>query len=418
MKETFPISITLNGKRTPYTSEFQTSEEYAKGWQSVLKRAYGHAQLQCQCAGSGKKRISIKSLNGDKFFLARYPSSGRDHSPLCQYFDDAPGTGIDGYKIGVIDPQDDGSVRITLDFGMTMRTPAKPDLDPDGGTRAKKPGVSQSAMKLFGLLHYLWEDCGLHHWRSGFAGKRNPRTVFYWLNGAAETIDVGGLRLDTLLLLPATKDSKEARQNQARVAQALVGKNRMLIVATLAAYSPEKDAELTSRLSISSFHGIPWTSIQAGHWDLAKRRFPGTVAGWRKGQKTVVIAQVELKETSGAPTATVVSMALMGVTNEWIPVESSFEAVVADLLVAQGRSFRKPLSYNAEEEQVLPDFVLTDAGKEVPMEVFGRSDAAYLERKAEKGRHYNENYGPTGWWKWDAALNPSPATIPKFPEKK
>lgn len=418
MKETFPISITLNGKRTPYTPEFQTAEEYAKGWQSVLKRAYGHASLQCQCAGSGKKRISIKSLNGDKFFLARYPSSGRDHSPICQYFDDAPGTGIDGYKIGVIDPQDDGTVKITLDFGMTMRTPANPDSDTNRGTRGKKPGSSQSAMKLFGLLHYLWEDCGLHHWHPGFAGKRKPHTVFFWLNGAAEKIDVGGLRLDTLLLLPATKDSKEARQNQARVAQALVGKNRMLIVATLAAYSPARDVELATRLTISSFYGIPWTTIQAGHWDLAKSRFPGTVAGWRKGQKTVVIAQIELKETAGAPNATVVSMALMGVTNEWIPVESSFEAVVADLLVAQGRSFRKPLSYNAEEEQVLPDFVLTDVGREVPMEVFGRSDAAYLERKAEKGRHYNENYGPTGWWKWDAAADSSPAAIPKFPEKK
>ena len=418
MKKTFPILITLSGKRTPYTPEFQTAEEYSKGWQSVLKRAYGHAQLQCQCAGSGKKRISIKSLNGDKFFLARYPSSGRDHSRLCQYFDDAPGTGIDGYKIGVIDPQDDGSVKIKLDFGMTMRTPASPDADPDRGTRGKKPGVSKSAMKLFGLLHFLWEDCGLNHWHPGFAGKRKSHTVFYWINGAAEKIDVGGVRLDTLLLLPAMKESKEALQNQARVAQALAGKNRMLIVATLAAYSPAKDAELATRLSVSSFYGIPWTSIQPGHWDRAKIRFPGTVAGWRKGQKTVVIAQIELKEKTGAPTATVVSMALMGVTNEWISVESSFEAVVADLLIAQGRSFRKPLSYTAEEEQVLPDFVLTDAGREVPMEVFGRSDDAYLERKAEKGRHYNENYGPTGWWKWDAAQNSSPAAIPKFPEKK
>lgn len=418
MTEIFPLTITLNSKRTRYTPEFQTADEYAAGWQSALKRAYGHAQLTCECAGSGKKRISIKSLNGDKFFLARYPSSAGDHSRRCQYFDDAPGTGIDGYKLGVIDPQDDGTVKIKLDFGMTMRTPAGPDSDPDRGGRGKKPGVSQSAMKLFGLLHYLWEDCSLHQWRPGFAGKRKPHTVYYWINGAAEKIEIGGLRLDKVLLLPAKEGSKDALQNQTRVAQALERKNRMLIVATLAAYSPEKDIELATRLCISSFHGIPWTSIQAGHWDRAKCRFPSTVAGWRKGQKTIVIAQIELKETPGAPAATVVSMALMGVTNEWIPVESSFEAAVADLLVEQGRSFRKPLSYNAEEELVLPDFVLTDAGREFPMEVFGRSDDSYLVRKAEKGRHYDDKYGPTGWWQWDAAKDSAPATIPKFQAKK
>lgn len=45
--------------------------------------------------------------------------------------------------------------------------------------------------------------------------------------------------------------------------------------------------------------------------------------------------------------------------------------------IAQGRSFAKPLRYGAAAEQVLPDFILTDTAREVPLEVFGRDDAAY-----------------------------------------
>lgn len=98
----------------------------------------------------------------------------------------------------------------------------------------------------------------------------------------------------------------------------------------------------------------------------------------------MAIAQVEVKQGAKGGYASVIDLALIGITGEFIPVESSYERTVADLLVLQERSFTKPLRYDAESDQVLPDFILTDTAREVPLEVFGRDDAKYLARKDEK----------------------------------
>ena len=83
------------------------------------------------------------------------------------------------------------------------------------------------------------------------------------------------------------------------------------------------------------------------------------------------IAQVELKQSAKGVYASVIDLALMSITGEFIPVESSYERTVAELLVLQDRSFTKPLRYDADSDQVLPDFILTNTAREVPLEVFG-----------------------------------------------
>ena len=92
--------------------------------------------------------------------------------------------------------------------------------------------------------------------------------------------------------------------------------------------------------------------------------------------------------------------------------------MVAELLVKQGRSFTKRLRYDAGIEKVLLDFILTDTAKEVPLEVFGRDGADYLERKEDKPAYYNEQYGKEGWWCWDALANSSPSDVPPFPQAR
>ncbi len=90
--------------------------------------------------------------------------------------------------------------------------------------------------------------------------------------------------------------------------------------------------------------------------------------------------------------ATMQDGALMETTADFIPVASDLERQVADHLVAEGRAFTKPLRYDADADLVLPDFVLTDTGVAAgwPMEVFGRDDADYRARRAEKCRCRDE----------------------------
>ena len=85
----------------------------------------------------------------------------------------------------------------------------------------------------------------------------------------------------------------------------------------------------------------------------------------------------------------IVGLALMQVSTSWIPVESSYELVIADKLVAEERAFLKPLRYDAGQAAVHPDFILLDTEGEAPMEVFGRSDEAYVNRRQEKVEYFN-----------------------------
>jgi hypothetical protein len=242
--------------------------------------------------------------------------------------------------------------------------------------------------------------------------------VFWRVNQAADDVRSGTVNLADQLLLPAmAQDAPEAARNRSRVAGALAAKRRMLIIAPLASYSAEREARMTRDLATAGFHGIPKAFVRPGQWDLLNKRYRAAVAGWKSGQTVIVIAQVEVKEREGRQSANVIDAALMAVTQHWIPTESSYERLVAEKLVNEGRAFNKPLLYDQGDDNVFPDFVLTDcASGEVPMEVFGRSDEVYLKRKAEKTALYDQRYGRGGWWAWDATQGSNSAGIPPFPE--
>jgi hypothetical protein len=175
---------------------------------------------------------------------------------------------------------------------------------------------------------------------------------------------VGNLKFVDQLMLPAmAQDSPDAERNRHRVESALQGKCRMLIIAPLASYSPEREQRMTKDLVIAGFHGIPKAFMRHGQWELLSKRYRAAVAGWNAGQTAVVIAQVEVKERDGRRSANVIDAALMAVTQQWIPTESSHQRLIAEKLVSEGRSFNKPLLYNEDEDYVFPDFVLTDCAR-------------------------------------------------------
>lgn len=102
----------------------------------------------------------------------------------------------------------------------------------------------------------------------------------------------------------------------------------------------------------------------------------------------------------------------MRVSPRVIPLDSGYEARVEEALVAQGRRFDKPMRY-IDGDDTLPDFRLLDTrGAPLPMEVFGRGDAAYQARMQEKAKEYDRTLTSNGWWRWDAFAQD---TLPSFP---
>ncbi|MEL1369343.1 hypothetical protein O3W73_24915, partial [Salmonella enterica subsp. enterica serovar 4,[5],12:i:-] len=75
---------------------------------------------------------------------------------------------------------------------------------------------------------------------------------------------------------------------------------------------------------------------------------------------------------------------------------------------------------SASISEVFPDFYLLDtkSDKPFPMEVFGMATPAYLARKQLKKDYYNREYGPYGWWHWDATTASETMVLPHFPESR
>jgi hypothetical protein len=412
------VTVKLDDATKTYTAEFQTAESFAKAWQSVLKRAYKIAEVRCCCRGVGEKRLAVKYFAGsDKFSLAKFGGSATQHAADCRFSLDSDIDGPDGGSAtGVINVQRDGSVKIRLEIGMSMRDPKQPDQMREPST-PRAPGNRQAAMRLGGLLGYLWEQATLNQWRPYWAGRRSMASVFRRLQTNAEGVISSDVQLADQILLPAMRpDSPEAARNAGRVLDAITNKRRMLVIAPLASYTAERAERMGEGLKISGFHGIPLIFMSDGHWPRLCKRYQAVIAGWKAGHTTIVIAQIEVWQKAGRRGASLLDAALMSVSANWIPVESSYEHLVAERLVDEGRSFYKPLRYNQDESEVHPDFVLLDCERgEVPMEVFGRTDDVYLARKREKEEYYDRRYGVKGWWRWDATAPGAQQSVPAFP---
>lgn len=418
MTRVHEVSVTIDETKKTYTADFQTSESFARAWQSVLKRAYKSAEVRCCCSGMGDKRLAVKYFAGsDQFSLARFGRTAEQHAANCQYSSEDGGDGTEnGSTTGVIKVQRDGSVKIRLEIGLHVRDPKAPDqVSTPAASRAAS--TTQAAMRLGGLLGYLWEEATLNQWRPYWAGKRNVMSVFRRIHTSAEAVVAGDLKLADQLLLPAMRsEDMEAKRNVSRVRAAIDNRRRLLVIAQLATYSPERAQRMSIALQIAGFHGIPRIFLAGGQWQRLCKRHQSAVSGWESGQATVVIAQIEVKEKEGRQSATLLDASLLGVSPQWIPVESSYERLIADRLVDEGRAFYKPLRYDPEGNAVHPDFVLLDCERgEVPMEVFGRTDDAYVARKSEKEIYYNSRYGLAGWWRWDATVSGAQQNIPAFP---
>jgi len=412
MVDTSSVTIQMPDKEAKhYEIFFQTDEQHVRAWQSVLKQArQSKAIVTCGCSGKGEKRLAIRCYNLDFYDLARYPNSGDQHEVSCRFYALNPErSGLCCYQKGVIEECTDG-YRIRLPGLMPHRVPhtlKDHDIKPGVRTHGRR---SQPVMQLLGLLHTLWDIARLNVWWPPMAGKRSLNIINRELNKAAMQVRANRITLGTILLLPSFGAENDwTKMNRERIA---IGRNsRRLVIAPLAK-SNSNHASM-SMLKIFGFDGIPFMNMDSSIWNRACHSFPRAITAWQNNQQRVmVIALIEIKSSKRSE---VIDLALMPVTENWIPFDSQYEKMIADKLVNEGRAFIKPLRYDADDSVVFPDFILRDTDKEIPLEVFGRTDESYVTRKAEKTIYYEAEYGTGNWWCWNAADDPEGMNIPPFP---
>ncbi|MGY2173440.1 DUF1173 family protein [Pseudomonas gingeri] len=120
--ERFPVVI--DGK--PFSTAFQTQDEFASGWKAVLEKAYGRTHAVCRCPGKGERKLAIKRRDEtDGFHLARFAGTGPEHANECRYYAPAPErSGMQGYESGVVEEGDDGTLRVRRARGL-VELPAR-----------------------------------------------------------------------------------------------------------------------------------------------------------------------------------------------------------------------------------------------------------------------------------------------------
>ncbi|AIE66712.1 hypothetical protein (plasmid) [Citrobacter freundii] len=430
MSQKFAVMIAYdddpNVKR--YSPDFQTQDEFAKGWQSALKKAHHtsgqKSVITCGCRGKGEKRLYVRALpNGDAFILVKAANTGIEHDPSCVFFSlDARHTGLKGYASGVVRITTEGDMAVRLGIGMTEKDPPEKSEVPPL-PHVQRPEGGQASMTLLGLLSLLWTESGLNVWYPKMAGKRNDSLVRYRLLETAKQIRTGRACIGDHLFIGVPDPKQPVAQSQIqRLSSQAMSDKRLMLLSVLPRYDAEKHEKPLKFLPLRNFGGLPLIFFNSeGHWDSVKKRFSSEYAAWKSGAKIVVFALTSPAAVTGrGPSVRAHQIVLMHVSENWIPLDSSYEAVVAEKLDAEHRQYVKPMRYDASISEVFPDFYLLDtkSDKPFPMEVFGMATPAYLARKQLKKDYYNREYGPYGWWHWDATTASETMVLPHFPESR
>lgn len=431
-KQQSKVCVHLLDKEKPYYfSPEQQKSTPPNFFQHSLKLAWDNRNYiaTCCCDPAQELKLYVRSNKGSgPFTLRRNPNTGPRHKQSCSYHSRVnTDSGAQAYSSSAVREEEDGTLRIGLDFSLRVST-ADPERAAPAAMhppRERKQVKRLRKMKMLGLLHLLWENTGLNEWAPWLEGKRRLTTVMTRLQKEASSIKQGRTVLADVLLLQGNEQA-----NKKAVSYACANSRRLIVISELNEWSPaliaSNNLSLVGTTKNSPPAGMPYLTIDSSRWESSLARFPRDVAWWQRGGKIIAVAvtDVPVKKTSKKSgqeyfSACVRQVVLMMVSERWIPLDSSFEGIIEEKLAKERRQFIKPLIYDSAEDQYHPDFILTDVNGSdfVPLEVWGLETEDYLHHRAVKEKWYQQEFDDT-WWSWDAVRYPRGDEIPTFPQRK
>lgn len=419
--------VRINGRVVPRS----LADENHSAWQMMLEQDYlNDKKPVCLCRGGAAPLEMYIQKRGPAYVLKRMPNSGHMHHPDCESHGGICQASRDLYTKDAISETRDGKISIKLSVPLTTIAAYSPKDEDAAQPPRHAPGVKRNTISLRGLLNLLWEESGLNQWSPGWAGKRTLGLVYAKLAAELDNRVFGRQEADQQIYVPSTRMGVQAEQEKMReiasrleALQRVCGQKEKPVLIVIGEVYAVAKTKYNCALKIKGMPHTIWTPEAAvkrlhDQWPHAVNRFlqgqekRGAVSTGHATEKSpnrlFVIAGVQQSESGSLQWR---FGAAMETTDEFIPVESAYEARVARLLVDQGREFTKPMLYDAQEV-VFPDFVLTDAGAPYSMEVFGMKTPEYTQRKQEKLQHYRDS--GKAWWYWDAtATDIIPALPPR-----
>lgn len=338
-------------------------EDGEEGFQNLLTRAYGRkARPLCLCCDPPIP-MYIADI-GDQLVIKRMPLTGGKHDSACPSHEppyDLSGLGpLMGFAIKLDSMA--GTVSLKLDFSLSKRgAVAKSD-----GTTTPADSVRNESKKLSlrGLLHFLWHESGLTEWTSHWSGKRHWWQVYHHLSEAARLMEVRGGSLAERLFVPEpfrADDTAAIEQRRAqklgRLFQTATGARQlMVLVGEIKEFAEARNGR---RLVIKHMPGFR-LFLEDPAWRFLQRRFETDLMLWQNAETSHLMAIMTISGTP-AGIATVNEIALMTVTEHWLPVENAYEQELVDRVARLRLKSVKGLRFNLSRSQPFANIILPEA---------------------------------------------------------
>ena len=370
------------------------------GLQDALARIYDTTERpRCMCIPGGVPMYVAKHR---QYVVKRMPETGSKHHPSCSAYEPECGTSGLGELMGeaVIEHSPE-QIEVRVDFPFA-RVPGKaiPKGEPIDPAEIHAP---RRRMSLRALLHLLYERAGFNRWYPAMDGRRNQGVIHKYLCEAASDVLVKGAPLSERLYVPEPFRLEHKEQ---------IAERRRQKLAVL--HSPEDDVQYKMALVIGEFNSAETTSfgrrvlikhmpdaplyIDTKAWERVERAYGELLrardADIKCKPRVLVAALIYAKQPHVYQIDT---LSMMLTSDQWLPLDGLHELALIDRLCADGRSFIKPLQYDAKVPGLFPNVLLLDAGPAAKRlhVVSGMADAKARAAKDKAVRDEGE-----GAWVW------------------
>ncbi|QRG06860.1 DUF1173 domain-containing protein [Xanthobacter dioxanivorans] len=346
-------------------------DEGAPELQSALEQAYERKQRPlCLCRETPTAMYIARS--DGQFLVKRMPLTGRDHDPSCPSYEPPYELSGLGPLIGNAIQIDEatGTAVLKLDFSLTKRgsrsAPASPSETSDT--------VRNEARKLSlrAVLHYLWDAAELTEWTSLWAGKRGWGKVRASVMNAAREMSVRGGPLSDILFVPEVFHADDKAAIAARRSRALSGaqapgngpQKLMMLVGEVKEFPEARNGR---KVVIKHLPDFP-LMLEEAAWRRLNKRYDPELELWDANEETHVVA-VATFGISSAGVPAINEIALMVVTENWIPFESAHELQLLSRLAGLRRKSVKGLRFNLSRDQPIVCVTLPE-GRPSPVAMY------------------------------------------------
>jgi Protein of unknown function (DUF1173) len=352
----------------------------------------------CLCIPHAPRQLVIRRY-GTLLHLAGWPDDGQRHHKNCTFHkspeERGRSAGCDSKAAIVTTPV---GLNVKLDVSLVQRdvasgsTPRPP---------SKTPRSSRRSAGLLGFSQALWCAASLNRW-SGTRDARHWGTCNAMLLAAlGEHSTINGAQAERTLHVMRRFDEADREAINAEFDTFLAGitnekgtVRRGIIIGELnEVTATQYGRSLPLRQSAKKYYA------SAAQIDSAAAKFSHA---WRAiGNDQARVIAIILVERTPKGHFRLVDLAAMLCSRAFLPCDSIHEVAMANRLVAERRSFVKPVRMD-DGDDMLPDFELTDTQPHTHIEVYGMNGlASYEARKAEKRQLRQEQGIPAIEWNVD-----------------